>query len=242
MTLARIACWNVAWHGQTSKRGKLANAHLESTEFDVAVISETNSGNDLGCHMISGGTSWGYPISVASRRKIALLSRNPWKDTVCLEGARPLAGRYVSGTTTTPAGEVRVVGVCIPWFACHVSTGARDRKNWEEYESFLKAVEPQLRAERDTALPLIVAGDFNMPIPHHSGKPPQAYHQLLELLGRVGLEVVTSAQTVPSGKPRLLNHISVHDLQTHSVTTWSNVLNDMEVTDHAGALAELARP
>ena len=48
-------------------------------------------------------------------------------------------GRFVSGVTRTPLGEVTVVGICIPWFGCRTEAyRASERKaRWQDHEAFL---------------------------------------------------------------------------------------------------------
>ena len=48
-------------------------------------------------------------------RKVMLWSREPWERVDDLGHGSMPPGRYVSGITRTPVGEVTVIGTCIPW-------------------------------------------------------------------------------------------------------------------------------
>ena len=45
---------------------------------------------------------------------------------------------FIAGTTKTPIGPVRIIGVCIPWDRAHISTGRKDRRPWEDHHAYLK--------------------------------------------------------------------------------------------------------
>ena len=79
-------------------------------------------------------------------------------------------GRYVSGVTEMPVGEVTVVGVCVPWQNSRVANedSARRRKPWEDHERYLerlRSVLAQAPSER-----LVVTGDFNQKIEEPGGR------------------------------------------------------------------------
>jgi hypothetical protein len=69
-----------------------------------------------------------YGLRRPGHRKVLLWSRSAWRDVDIVGDPGLPGGRFVAGTTETPVGAVRVVGVCVPWHMAHVSGGARDRR------------------------------------------------------------------------------------------------------------------
>lgn len=234
----RIATWNLEWHKTKSSKGNLAKQKLLSVGFDVGVITETNVEDDLEYETVDAGPDWGYQ-STKDRRKVMMLSREPWSSVVA-PTERPLLGRYISATTLTSIGPVRVVGVCIPWFDCHVSHGARDRNRWEEFVGFVEESEPFLRADFAHGLPVVLAGDFNVAIPRKQHTNATAYADLLSLMQRLSLDVATANLRVPNFSKSLLDHIAVSNLTVDNVQPWSNVIDDLSVSDHAGVYVDLS--
>lgn len=127
-------------------------------------------------------------------------------------------GRFVSGVTGTPLGDVRVVGVCIPWEGAHVDTGRKDRAKWEDHLRYLEGSEKYLAGFRvrddrraeiagecllcggsarpgptggPTAgdIPVVVAGDFNQTIPRTRPRA-DAYEALIRAFA--GWDIVTA--------------------------------------------------
>jgi hypothetical protein len=102
------------------------------------------------------------------RRKVVLWSRRRWSDfdAVGRPGVPP--GRFACGTTQTPAGTLRIAGVCIPWRGAHVSTGRRDRAPWADHLAYLDGLAD---IARDLHGPHIVLGDFNQRTPRAPASP-----------------------------------------------------------------------
>ena len=93
-----------------------------------------------------------------------LWSREPWDRVDDLGHESMPPGRYVSGITKTPAGELTVVGVCIPWHGSRTEErqGLGRKKIWEDHESFLNSLSGVLAGVQDR--PLVIVGDFNQRI------------------------------------------------------------------------------
>lgn len=237
MSVCRIACWNLDWLNLTSPRNADVACFLQDLRFDVLILSETLSRNNLGCHIADGGDHWGYR-SKPGRRKIAILSKNEWRDVWIEKSLRPLLGRYVSGTTSTSLGDLRVIGACIPWDMCHVSTGARDCSPWQEMLAFLVELAERIEQERAHGLPLILAGDFNLAVPQKHPRNRQAYGQLIDLLAAARLRLFTEGARCASEEDRLLNHVA-SNLATGAVEhVWSGIMEGRKISDHCGALVE----
>ena len=65
-------------------------------------------------HVVSSEADYGYEAP-NSRRKVLLWSREPWGDIDETGHLDMPPGRFVRATTRTSAGELTVMGVCIPW-------------------------------------------------------------------------------------------------------------------------------
>ncbi len=163
----RLATWNLNWPTPDSAKASRIGDILAGLEADVVVATETNVGLHLpetvGGYLVTGGEDWGYPPK-PGRRKVAMWSRQAWRDVDAVGDAALPSGRFVAATTDTPMGPMRVVGVCIPWFAAHVSSGRRDASRWGEHLAYLEALAGVFAAQPQ---PCVIAGDFNQRIPRH---------------------------------------------------------------------------
>ena len=156
-----------------------------------------------GGHVLTSGDDYGYR-PVEGRRKVLLWSRRPWRspDTVGDPALPP--GRYAAGTTRAPGGDVRVVGVCVPWRDAHVRTGRRDRAAWVDHLAYLAPLGSLLARERAAHGRLVVAGDLNQRIPRR--RQPVVVAAALER-ALEGLAVVTAGQGC-EGRD-LIDHVAV---------------------------------
>ncbi|MEZ5229082.1 MAG: hypothetical protein R2710_21165, partial [Acidimicrobiales bacterium] len=151
-------------------------------------------------------------------RKVLVWSKNEWTeiDRVGIEG---LDGtRFISGTTQTPLGPLRVIGVCIPWHMAEVSypTGEK-RKPWELHIHFLGRLE-ELIGGFDG--PTVIAGDFNQQVPRVSYGRKDAAAALTRAFAP--LDVVTSGH-IEGGRGPGIDHIAIsRDLTARRVWGWAN--------------------
>ena len=106
-----IANWNLEWATPRSRRTPEILRRLADLGADVLCLTET-SDQLLAAegHAITAQPDYGYGIQ-AARRKVLLWSRNPWSevDDVGHEAMPP--GRFISGVTQTPLGEIAVIGI-----------------------------------------------------------------------------------------------------------------------------------
>ena len=194
---------------------------------DVMVVTECTLGVLPPGHVVAGGDDWGYRVDDPTRRKVALWSRWPWRDVDPVGHPDLPPGRFVAGSTDTPIGEVRVVGVCVPWAGAHVSTGRRDRRQWEDHERYLRAL-PEVLAGQPR--PLVVAGDLNQRLPR-SRQPEQVHQLLVEALN--GLEILTTGDTEAG---QLIDHIAVSgELHASGLRLIPARDADSPLSDHTGA-------
>ena len=198
---------------------------------DVMVVTECTLGVLPPGHVVAGGDDWGYRVDDPTRRKVALWSRWPWRDVDPVGHPDLPPGRFVAGSTDTPIGEVRVVGVCVPWAGAHVSTGRRDRRQWEDHERYLRAL-PEVLAGQPR--PLVVAGDLNQRLPR-SRQPEQVHQLLVEALN--GLEILTTGDTEAG---QLIDHIAVSSgLRASDPQLVPSTDDSGPLSDHTGVTVAL---
>ena len=172
-----VGTWNAEWATPTTKTGPRIASIIEQIEPDIFVLTE-------GCadllpksgYVIDGGINWGYERLDERNRKVLIWSKNHWHNIDQLGSHELPPGRFISGTTQTVLGEMKIIGVCIPWQSAHTTSGLKNRQAWEDHEVYLKHLAP-LIAPGD--IPLIVAGDFNQRIPK-GRQPHRIYEQLVE--------------------------------------------------------------
>ena len=206
---------------------------IQSRYPDVICLTEAKAGLLPGSgHLIESDPDYGYPLK-AGRRKVLLWSARPWDEVSIHDDLSFPSGRTVSGVT----GGVRFVGVCIPWSAAHVSSGRRDRKNWEDHLFYLESLK-ELLSDLLNQGPLVVTGDFNQRIPK-ARQPKYAYEKLNEVLS-LGLEVHTAGPLGPAGD-HLIDHIAATpDLQVRNLEVFDKkTAEGMNLSDHYGIYGEI---
>ena len=222
------------WASGGSRRGSEIVRRLESLQPNLACITEAG-GDLISCgHTITSTGDYGYRI-VNGRRKVLLWSQNPWTDVDTVGDPELPAGRFVRGVTSTPLGEITVLGLCIPWKDAHVQTGRRDRQRWEDHAVYLRALARVLStAPRQR---LIVLGDFNQTIPR-TRAPDKIYDMLTQTL--CGLQVATAGAIDSLASP-LIDHVChTDDLVNRDLTPIENLdAAGRPLSDHAGTLVRL---
>lgn len=230
----RIGTWNVQW-ASPGARGDEVRALVEGLTLDIFVGTEvTLAVLPRGGHVIDAGDDWGYSLPRADRRKVAMWSREPWRDVAVPDLAEMPGGRCAIGMTTTAEGPLTVVGVCVPWGGAHVASGRKDRRRWEEHQAFLVALREVL-FQIDG--PVVVAGDFNQRIPR-GHQPSGMFDLLMETL--CGLRIVTAGEHGPTA---LIDHVA------HSVKLVGEVVEIIDnggtksrLSDHLGVVVRLEAP
>lgn len=201
-----IGVWNVQWAKPGSKRGVLVASALEA--LSPCLVCVTEGYRDLfpaRGSVIASSADYGY-IADKNRRKVLLWSASQWREVDDVGSPNMPSGRFISGITATAIGPTRVVGVCIPWSAAHVSTGRKDRRRWEDHLQFLSGLATVVvNLARD--VPTVLLGDFNQPIPI-ARQPLAVYSALQSALGRT-LKVHTGR--VAQSAPALIDHIATND-------------------------------
>lgn len=172
------------------------------------------------------------------RRKVGLWSRWGWSDTDTAGAAGMPGGRFVAGTTSTPLGPVRVIGVCIPWHMAHVTSGRKDRDPWEDHLAYLAGLAAIIDA--DSHDHLVVMGDFNQRFTGRTA--PSSVHQaLVEALG----DLTVATADIPAGLDRPpIDHVAHStSLAATSVIGISRTAGDdpKPISDHDGVAVDLDR-
>ena len=230
-----ISVFNCEWRSSSSVDAAVVRERVLRPETDIICLTEAycdffgDDGFTIEC-----APDHGYPI-IEGRRKVMLWSRNPWSSTDNVVDQRLPSGRIVVGKTSTPIGDVMVVGVCIPWADAHVRTGRRDRGPWQDHITYLHAL-------GDTVLDLrtksVVLGDFNQRVPQKY-QTKQAYQALEEaLLSK--MDIATTGRIAPIGKQSIDHVCFSRDLACEEVQGLSNISGGgRQISDHFGVSAKL---
>ena len=223
-----VGTWNAEWATPTTKTGPRIASIIEQIEPDIFVLTE-------GCadllpksgYVIDGGINWGYERRDERNRKVLIWSKNHWHNIDQLGSHELPPGRFISGTTQTVLGEMKIIGVCIPWQSAHTTSGLKNRQVWEDHEVYLTHLAP-LIAPKDS--PLIVAGDFNQRIPK-GRQPHRIYEQLIETFKNL------SVSTAQINEPPLIDHIAhSRHLRVDRVSIISDKDQHGTLSDHRGAV------
>jgi len=223
-----VGTWNAEWATPTTKTGPRIASIIEQIEPDIFVLTE-------GCadllpksgYVIDGGINWGYERRDERNRKVLIWSKNHWHNIDQLGSHELPPGRFISGTTQTVLGEMKIIGVCIPWQSAHTTSGLKNRQVWQEHEVYLTHLAP-LIAPKDS--PLIVAGDFNQRIPK-GRQPHRIYEQLIETFKNL------SVSTAQINEPPLIDHIAhSRHLRVDRVSIISDKDQHGTLSDHRGAV------
>lgn len=235
MASISVAAWNTQWATLSSerRRGSRIASILTTAGADVAVVTEgVRELLPAGGSTVDAGDNWGSGPQ-SSRRKVIVWSRFPLScDSVGGSGAD--RGRLAVATARTPAGPVRIVGVCIPWLGAHVSGGRGDAKPWSEHMDYLDQL-ADLLAGLDEDLPTVIAGDFNQRIPR-GRQPIRVADRLNEVLADW---TIHTTGAFPNGPH--IDHIATNRrLVLESAHDWAASDDLGRLSDHAGVTCRLA--
>ena len=146
-----VVNWNVEWAtpGSWSRRDEILS-RIDREAPDIVCLTESDIRLLAG---MPGHTIHSQPDGVKgidNLRKVLLWSREPWEqvDDFGVDSMPP--GRFVSGVTRTPLGDVTILGVCIPYQ--HSRTKWTDdrvrRKPWEDHRQYLANLPTSRRSVR----------------------------------------------------------------------------------------------
>ena len=224
----RVATFNCEWRRPSSQDAGLIRDRVLAIAPNVVCLTEAHVGyfGDLGHSITAEATTLHGP----SRRKVLLWSAEPWREVDTFGSKDFPEGRFVSGTTDTPLGPLRVVGVCIPYQMAQVRYGEPKRKPWEQHLRYLSALANILPSEPKRT---IVMGDFNQAVPRRSQPIRIAEALRTELLDR--LAIGTAGLINPIGR-QAIDHICFSpDLVPETPESLSNEREDgRRISDHFG--------
>ena len=222
--------WNAWWAHSGTDRGRRLARVVADAGADVVVLTEAEADVlPAGGHVVEAAPDWGYRPARPGRRKVLMWSRSPWSDVDDSGSDRLPSGRWVAATTDTALGPTRFAGVCIPWSGAHVSSGRKDRGNWEDHAAYLDALKPVLDAQ---PVPLVVAGDFNQRIPRVR-QPRVVAASLAAAFSELRL-------ATDGADPHLIDHIAHSSgLVVSDLTVIPSSDAEGRLSDHLGVLADV---
>lgn len=222
--------WNIDWQSSGSRKGRAIAEIVAGADADLICLTEAFASSLTG-HVITSHPDYGYEIK-ADRRKVVLWSRTPWEDVDDLGDPALPGGRFVAGTTTTPLGPLRVIGVCVPYELAHVATGRRDRKKWQDHRDYLEALKRILAAATG---PTLVIGDFNQTIPRT--RVPKPVYEVLRNTVRRPFRIITDGDITGTGRATI-DHIALsHGLAAVDVQALADTADGLKLSDHFPVLA-----
>ena len=237
MTMSLVN-WNVQWATPRSQRTPEIRKRIDGYRPDVVCLTETHTELlSSGGHVICSQADYGYKI-MENRRKVMLWSREPWESVDDLGlGAMP-PGRYVSGVTRTPVGDVTVIGTCIPWRGSRTEDRRESerKRHWEDHARYLDGLSKLLKGVQDR--PLIVMGDFNQRIGQGKFVPHYLQSALQDAMPE-HMTIATSA--LGHGGRRCIDHMALsEEFAAESLWVISNVAGESKLSDHCGVAATLS--
>jgi hypothetical protein len=231
--LCTVSVWNTRTPTEKSWWFGPTRAALCASTADIIVLAEGNADTlppppfghtitsefDPNCRIPSGC------------RKVVLWSRESWHEVDQTGDANLPVGRFVCGTTRTPAGNLTIVGVCIPYVNAHVNVGRRDRRPWDEHLRYLAALDNVLQRNKTRVL---VAGDWNQRVPRSNKEPLHVADALEHTFRR--MNIVTRGLLQPLNV-RVIEHVAISgNLKVADVECWNKTHNGRPISDHSAGV------
>jgi len=229
----KLLLWNVEWAPSVRIRDYIRDTLRAESPNIFCLTESTDFFASEYANVITSTDDYGY-ANDGDRRKVWLVSRGEWTAIEHGERTGLPPGRFVSGITN----GIRFVGVCVPWFDAHVSTGNKNRERWEDHIAYLRALAPILAGYAKCDIPVCVLGDFNQRIPATSWNAD--YIQHLKIAFGAGYTIHT-AGTVDVDGEQLIDHIAT----TRTLRFWldrtlgRNADAGKSVSDHPALIGRL---
>lgn len=220
----KIVIWNTEWAKPNSTREKIIKDIVKTISPDIICITEgyLETWGKFG-YTISSNEDYGYTIT-EGRRKVILVSKEPWNNIDEVGDINMPNGRLISGTTQ----NIDVVGVCIPWKDAHVNTGRKDKQPWEDHIEYLKSLQTVLSVKNNTTF---VMGDFNQRIPRKYSRQ-DVYDLMIKTFQYFNIETKNNIQ--PIDKLSIDHFCSKHSNKVLSIESISNYKGNIKLSDHFG--------
>ncbi|MXW51821.1 MAG: hypothetical protein F4X81_15275 [Gammaproteobacteria bacterium] len=230
----KIVNWNVQWATPKSPRQPEILRRLETHEPEVVCLTET----DVALlpwegHVVCSAHS-GYQ-GLESRRKVLLWSREPWRNVDRTGDSHMPPGRFIRATTRTSAGDLTIMGVCIPWSGSRTGPAFTPRRRrWEDHYTYLECLDRLLG--KTSLQRLVVVGDFNQRI-RHRPRPSRLASALHDAVSS-HLTIATSA--LGWAGRRTIDHIALSaDLHCEALGVIDNIHDERRLSDHFGVFADV---
>ncbi len=170
-----------------------------------------------------------------NERKVLLWSKEPWtaEDRIDHDGLDQT--RFISATTQTSIGPIRVLGVCIPWNMAEVKYPIDEKR--QPWELHIKYLEVLANLTRDLQTPTVIAGDFNQQVPYVGYGSREAAQVLDTAFSPM---TIATAGQVPGATRPGIDHVALsRHLTASKVWGWPSKLNGDRLSDHEGAGLEV---
>jgi len=220
----KILIWNTEWAKPNSNREKIIKEIVTTFSPDIICITEgyLETWKEFG-YVISSNADYGYKIT-EGRRKVILISKEPWSNVDEVGDKHLPGGRFITGTTK----GIDVVGVCIPWKDAHVNTGRKDKQVWEDHIDYLKGLKDVFTQRQDKTF---VMGDFNQRIPRKYSRQ-DVYDLMMETFEDFTIETQNNIQ--PIDKLSIDHFASKDSSRCLSIESINNLQDGVRLSDHFG--------
>lgn len=235
VSVIKIVNWNVEWAGPRSPRRPEILHRIEAHAPEVVCLTETDVDLlPLGGHVVCPSADYGYDAP-PNRRKVLLWSRRPWTDVDRTGDLELPPGRFVRAATRTSAGDITIMGVCIPWSGSRTGPAFTPRRGrWEDHLTYLEYL-GRLLATTPTGR-LVVVGDFNQRI-----RPGVRSSRLASALHRaVASRLTVATAALGYDRRRAIDHIALGaDLYCEATGVIGSMHEGRRLSDHFGVFADV---
>ena len=229
--------WNVEWATPGSRRTPEILRRIDRHSPHIVCLTEAHTELlVVSGYTICSRAGSGYRTR-EEMRKVVLWSKEPWERIDDLGSDDTPPGRFASGVTRTPIGDVTLIGICIPWAGSRTEArrGSERSRRWEDHERYL--VELAELLERMPAGPTIVVGDFNQRFGQGAATP---YRMRSALRNAFPARMTIATAGVGLRGRRTLDHIGLSDeLSAETLGVLSNICGESRLSDHFGVVAAL---
>ena len=225
-----LAIWNTEWATPGSKRESRIKQILAEIDADILCVTEgyLQSWENEG-YTISSKADYGYRLH-EGRRKVMLVSKQPWDDIDTYGVSTLPSGRFCAGTSY----GIRTYGVCIPWKSAHVTTGQKNRELWQDHLSYLDGLGGILRKAPKSSM---VMGDFNQRVPRKYS-PENVYQKLISTF-EPDYSIATSGE-IQGLEKQAIDHLAIsNSFQVNSIIGIPAVDNGQRLSDHDGLVIDI---
>ena len=220
----KILIWNTEWAKPKSKREIIIKEIVKDFAPDIICITEgyLETWKEFG-YVISSSEDYGYKIT-KGRRKVILVSKEPWNDVEQVGEENMPSGRFISGKTK----GIDIIGVCIPWKDAHVNTGRKDKQAWEDHIDYLQGLQNICSHKKNKTF---VMGDFNQRVPRKYSRQ-DVYDLMIETFEDFTIETKNNIQ--PIDKLSIDHFASKNADRCKEIESIDNVQDGIKVSDHFG--------